>query len=360
MKELSNRRQRNPSVACGDSEEEGRNPSVACGGSREERRNPSVTCGGSSEEERRNPSVTFGDSSPVRGAFSKKPPLEGEVARSAGGVSSYSQLSPSAGGVSSCPQLSPNTGRVSCRQLTFTIEDVRKRGLIWDGHSLPYNPNLVEYARSLRKDMTKAERKLWYDFLRSHEQKFYRQRPIDHFIADFYCSECSLIIELDGSQHYTPNGLKRDAVRSDILALYGLEIVRFTNADVLKRFDAVCKAIDEKLRRNPSVACGDSEEKGRNPSVTCGGSREERRNPSVTCGSSEEERRNPSVTFGDSSPSRGAFSEKPPLEGEVARSAGGVSSYSQLSPSAGGVSSYSQLSPNAGGVSSPFCLGSER
>jgi very-short-patch-repair endonuclease len=173
-------------------------------------------------EARRDTSVTFGDSSPSRGAVSGKPPLKGEVARSAGGVLH--------------------------RKALFTINDVRKRGLVWDGHSMPYNPALVANARNLRKDMTKAEKKLWYDFLKAHEMKFYRQRPIDHFIADFYCSERSLIIELDGSQHYTIGGLKRDAVRTDILALYGLEIIRFTNNDVSERFDAVCRAINEKLR----------------------------------------------------------------------------------------------------------------
>jgi very-short-patch-repair endonuclease len=142
--------------------------------------------------------------------------------------------------------------------VNFTLAAVRKRGLIWDGHWLPYNPNLVEKARALRKSMTRAEKKLWYDFLRTHEKKFYRQRPIDHFIADFYCSRHALIIELDGRQHYTPEGLKKDAVRTDILAMYGLEILRFTNADVLKRFEAVCARIDDKLQRHPSVIFDDS------------------------------------------------------------------------------------------------------
>jgi len=238
--------------------------------SNEKERNPSVTGGDSSNEGNgRNPSVTCGDSSPTRGAFSGKPPFKGEVARSAGGVSSR-------------------------RRGIFTIEDVRKRGLIWDGHSLPYNPNLVENARVLRKNMTKAEKKLWYEFLRAHEKKFYRQRPIDHFIADFYCSDCGLIIELDGSQHYTPDGLKRDAVRADILSLYGLDILRFTNADVLKQFDAVCKEIDMKLQGDPSVTCGDS------------------------------------------SPITGAEFGTPPHKGEVARSAEGVSSCPSVLPVCGG------------------------
>ena len=144
-------------------------------------------------------------------------------------------------------EVAQSAGEVSCRRGLFPLEDIRKRGLIWDGHSLPYNPSLIENARCLRQEMTKAERKLWYDFLRTHQKKFYRQRPIDHFIADFYCSECALIIEIDGSRHYSPEGLKRDAVRTDILSLYGLEILRFTNNDIIERFEEVCSVIDKKL-----------------------------------------------------------------------------------------------------------------
>jgi very-short-patch-repair endonuclease len=94
-------------------------------------------------------------------------------------------------------------------RMFFTTEDMKKRGLIFDGHSLPYNPNLIEFAREMRKNMTIAEKKLWYKFLQKHQYKFYRQRPIDHFIADFYCSDAMLIIEIDGSQHYTADGLKK-------------------------------------------------------------------------------------------------------------------------------------------------------
>jgi very-short-patch-repair endonuclease len=129
----------------------------------------------------------------------------------------------------------------------FTIEDIKKRGLVWEGHSLPYNPKLIQYARELRKGMTKSEKKLWYDFLSKQKHKFYRQRPIDHFIADFYSSEANCIIEIDGSQHYTEEGLKKDSVRNDILELYGLEILRFSNEEVMNRFDIVCAEIESKL-----------------------------------------------------------------------------------------------------------------
>lgn len=60
------------------------------------------------------------------------------------------------------------------RKITFTRGEVNQRGLVWDGHSFPYNQNHIEYARTLRKQMTKSEKRLWYDFLRAHEKKFYR------------------------------------------------------------------------------------------------------------------------------------------------------------------------------------------
>ena len=65
---------------------------------------------------------------------------------------------------------------------------------------------LLENAKSLRKVMTKQEKHLWYDFLRSYPIKIYRQRIIDGFIVDFYCHKAKLVIEIDGSQHYNPDG----------------------------------------------------------------------------------------------------------------------------------------------------------
>jgi very-short-patch-repair endonuclease len=68
---------------------------------------------------------------------------------------------------------------------------------------LPYNPQLVERAKTLRKNMTKAEKKLWYDYLRNFQFRVHRQRPIDNFIVDFYCPNLSLVIEVDGESHST-------------------------------------------------------------------------------------------------------------------------------------------------------------
>ena len=72
--------------------------------------------------------------------------------------------------------------------------------------NLPYDRHLTERAQALRREMTPQERKLWYQFLRQYPVKVYRQRVIDHFIADFYCAKAKLVIELDGSQHYTEQG----------------------------------------------------------------------------------------------------------------------------------------------------------
>jgi very-short-patch-repair endonuclease len=108
---------------------------------------------------------------------------------------------------------------------------------------LPYNPELVERAREMRKHPTPAERKLWYDFLRTFKYRVMRQRPIDNFIVDFYCAELKLVIEVDGDSYYTQASLKNDSARTAVLEGYGLRVLRFTNRDVLDNFEAVCDAI---------------------------------------------------------------------------------------------------------------------
>ena len=115
--------------------------------------------------------------------------------------------------------------------------------------SLTYNKKLIPYAKELRHNMTKQEKHLWYDFLCNYPIRFQRQKTIDNYIADFYCSKAKLIIELDGSQHYTEEGEEYDQIRTDILERYGLEVIRFSNADVDKNFVGVCEAIDEKVKQ---------------------------------------------------------------------------------------------------------------
>lgn len=92
--------------------------------------------------------------------------------------------------------------------------------------------------------MTKEERHLWYDFLRSYPIRFLRQKVIDNYIADFYCSRARLIIELDGSQHYEENGLLKDKIRTEKIESRGLKVIRIPNNEVNKNFNGVCEYID--------------------------------------------------------------------------------------------------------------------
>ena len=110
------------------------------------------------------------------------------------------------------------------------------------------NAELLDFARELRRNMTPQERHLWYDFLRNYEVNVYKQRIINNYIADFYCHAARLVIELDGSQHYTPEGRSYDEARTDIIERYGIEVIRFTNPDVDDNFYGVCYIIDKKIK----------------------------------------------------------------------------------------------------------------
>ena len=115
---------------------------------------------------------------------------------------------------------------------------------------LPKNNHLLANARKLRKDMTPQERKLWYLLLRSYPVKFYKQRIIGPYIADFYCAAGKLVIELDGSQHYDDEGQAHDRSRTVYLNQLGLTVLRFSNADINERFSQVCDAIHQYLQES--------------------------------------------------------------------------------------------------------------
>ncbi|MEB3191709.1 MAG: endonuclease domain-containing protein [Snowella sp.] len=116
---------------------------------------------------------------------------------------------------------------------------------------LPYNPQLVERAKHLRKNMTIAEQKLWKNYLKNFKYRVLRQRPIDHFIVDFYCPSLKLIIEIDGDSHYTEDAIIYDQARTEKLESYSLRIIRFTNQEVLHNFEAVCGVIEEVIPPTP-------------------------------------------------------------------------------------------------------------
>ena len=112
---------------------------------------------------------------------------------------------------------------------------------------LPYNKKYNLRAKILRKDMTQEERKLWYLFLKNHKERFLRQKIIGNYIVDFYCTNKKLIIELDGSQHYTTEGIEYDKIRTEILNVYDLEVIRFSNLEINKKFKEVCEYINYNL-----------------------------------------------------------------------------------------------------------------
>ena len=105
------------------------------------------------------------------------------------------------------------------------------------------NPKLTGNAKVLRKNMTKEERHLWYDFLKSLPVNFNRQKVIGKYIVDFYCASKKIVIELDGSQHYEEKGIMKDKERDEFLNNLGLKVLRYSNFDINKNFDAVCQDI---------------------------------------------------------------------------------------------------------------------
>ena len=114
--------------------------------------------------------------------------------------------------------------------------------------SLDYNKKNIVLAKNLRSNATSQENHLWYDFLSKYEIRFQRQKAIDNFIADFYCHQAKLIIEIDGSQHHTEENVKKDEFRTEILEGYDLKIIRFTNRQIDTNFHGVCKYIDDVVK----------------------------------------------------------------------------------------------------------------
>ena len=116
-----------------------------------------------------------------------------------------------------------------------------------------HNPALTQRARELRKNMTREEKQLWYQFLRTYPLRFLRQKVIDNYIVDFYCHEARLVIELDGSQHYEKAGLLRDQIRTERIEQRGLTILRTPNNAIWENFEGVCAYIDEAVKGSACV-----------------------------------------------------------------------------------------------------------
>ncbi len=115
-----------------------------------------------------------------------------------------------------------------------------------------HNKQLVPLAKRLRRDMTKEERHLWYDFLRTYPVRFSRQKVLGKYIVDFYSAEARLVLELDGSQHYEDCCEKKDIERTMFLEGYGLTVIRIPNNEVNRNFRGVCEHIDVIVKQSLS------------------------------------------------------------------------------------------------------------
>jgi very-short-patch-repair endonuclease len=124
---------------------------------------------------------------------------------------------------------------------------MRRKNLLNTDFYLPYNPQLVERAKELRKNMTPVEKLLWNHYLRKFRYRVLRQRPIDNFIVDFSCAELKLVIEIDGDSHFTDEGKIYDLKRTKILEGYGLKVIRFNNDEALSNIEGVCQKIEKAI-----------------------------------------------------------------------------------------------------------------
>jgi very-short-patch-repair endonuclease len=131
--------------------------------------------------------------------------------------------------------------------MSWTKEEIRRRGLVSTGFHLPYNPDLKERSRELRKNMTDAEKKIWFGYLKLLQVNVVRQKPIDHFIVDFYIPDYKLIIEIDGKIHNTRERKECDIFKENMLKVYGLSVLRITNDVIIYDFDNAVKLIKDRI-----------------------------------------------------------------------------------------------------------------
>ncbi len=153
-------------------------------------------------------------------------------------------------------QIDPNGRRlVWCEDVALSSDEIWERGMMYGRVKKPqsreikhYDHELKGYAQELRHNMTKSEVVLWTYFLKKHYPKIHRQKPIDHYILDFYCNAAQLGIELDGAHHYQDSYPDYDAHRTKRLNAMGIEIIRFTNREVADNLRGVCEAIEKKIK----------------------------------------------------------------------------------------------------------------
>ena len=119
---------------------------------------------------------------------------------------------------------------------------------------IPYHKNLISRARELRRKTTEAEKFFWSKILKDKKLvnfKFTRQKPLDHFIVDFYCASLGIAIELDGKVHNFQKA--RDKERDNLLEQkFDLKIIRYKNEGILNNMEKVAEDLIKKLKMQPS------------------------------------------------------------------------------------------------------------
>ena len=108
-----------------------------------------------------------------------------------------------------------------------------------------------ERAKSLQKNMTPPERKIWLQLkvLKSRGYKFRRQAPIGPYIVDFVCFAKNLVVEIDGDTHFLGNEPKKDKQRTIFLEQEGFSLLRFTNLDVANNPEGVLQNVLSGLQK---------------------------------------------------------------------------------------------------------------
>lgn len=114
---------------------------------------------------------------------------------------------------------------------------------------LPRENRLCERAYLMKQNLTLAERKLWFTFLREYPLCFVQQKIVGPYIVDFFCNKVRLSIELDGSQHYEPRNLKRDEMRTSYLEMLEIKELRFPNTFLWSNFEGVCESIHNEVQK---------------------------------------------------------------------------------------------------------------
>ena len=132
---------------------------------------------------------------------------------------------------------------------------MKKNGLITNFRCLPYNPELKKRSREMRNNPTRAEEKFWEDLLKHKKTgyQFYRQKPLYHYIADFYSAKLKMVVEIDGSSHDDKE--EYDENRDNLMNGYNLKVIRYRNDEVLEKSDKVKKDFNKQIKIRKKELC---------------------------------------------------------------------------------------------------------